>query len=124
MKLEYIQESKESLIRLYGFTTKELSLLSKAFRGLTVRDQTIQLEEMPFVEPMGGCKLTLKCGERDKGITPMDRDNSFECELTAKSWEHAADLADGLAGSVAGSFQWLYEVATPIQFLLSQSGAW
>jgi hypothetical protein len=129
VKLEYLrqidpEDPRRSIVRLYEHKPGEVLQLIDVLRALSNRRKTeVGLETMSFVEPIDGCRLLLKCGDSDKGIVDLGS-CCLECELKEESWETAARRAESLIAAGAGAFQWLYDVATPIEFLLSLDGSW
>ena len=129
MKLEYLRETdpedpRRSIVRLYDFKPSEVLKLIEVLRRLSKRrNPPVRLDQMSFIEPIGGCCLLLKCGDSDRGISDLGN-NYLECELREESWETAAQRAELLVAAEAGAFNWLYDVDAPTEFLLSLDGGW
>jgi hypothetical protein len=129
VKLEYLRQTdtkdpRRSIVRLYDFKPGELQALIEIFRRLSKRRKTeVRLERKSFTEPIEGCRLLLKRGDSDRGISDLGG-NYLECELKGESWETAALRAESLVAAACGSFQWLCDLAAPIEFLLSRDGRW
>jgi hypothetical protein len=128
MKMEHLATGSDDcpLLRLYDFTPNEVGQLCGVFTSLASGTVCIvALHEQPFIQPVDGCRLTLRAAKRDKGIEAVDT-NSFECILTEDGWEDEAERAKSLTGDDArGHHQWLLN-STPseIRLLLSCDGCW
>ena len=56
-------------IRLYAFNQAEVRQLRQLVRSLVAGDlQSAALQSEAWAEPVGGCCLSLKLGNRDRGI--------------------------------------------------------
>jgi hypothetical protein len=132
MKLDHLEHTdreypEDSIVRLYAFEPSEVVQLLDLFRNLADNPGVaVQLDEVPLVQSIGGCRILLKCGETDSGITKLaGYKNSFECTLTAEGWRHAAYLAEWFTVKrEPNTYQWLYDLDTHIDFLLSPVGVW
>ena len=59
----------------------------------------------------------------DKGVIQKS-DNEFECELTVDRYHEMRALIEPFARKLDNSYQWLYDLETPIDLLLSPRGDW
>jgi len=115
MKLEYLADGSPDrpLIRLYDFTAAEAG-------GAAER---VEFHRLPFVEPVGGCRLALVCGSWDQSVIRGSGRAEFECRFTAGNWDNVAGLVEPFAASAVG-FQWLAGSPGESALLLSVSGQW
>jgi hypothetical protein len=125
MKLEYLaDESLECpLVRLYDFTTSEaeqfLSLVTKLASEETER---VEVHGLPFVEAVGGCRLTLVPQALGSGAR-AGWAVIFECGFACGTWGNVAKLVEPFADGGRG-FQWLAGSPSEASLLLSVSGHW
>jgi hypothetical protein len=92
MKIEHLTNTspshpKDSILRIFDFDSSEAcqfrKILSKLANGSI---SEIDLSALPFVTSIGGCRLILKVGARDKGTVQVSK-AVFECILTKVAWE-------------------------------------
>jgi hypothetical protein len=130
MKIDYITDvdpahPKDSILRIFDFDRSEAyhfrEILSKLADGLITETD---LTGLAFVTPVGGCRLILKAGSKDRGIVPLPG-NIFECILTKISWQNAEGLVAPFCdeGGESG-YQWLYDLHNDIDLLFSRNGDW
>jgi hypothetical protein len=84
--------------------------------------ERIEVDRLPFVEPVGGCRLALVGRSWDRAVTRAGGPTEFECGFTADTWDNIAGLIEPFARG-AGGFQWLAGVPGEAALLLSASGA-
>ena len=126
MKLEYLGDGSTDcpLLRLYDFTPMEAAQLLSAIGALAAGlAERVEVDRLPFVEPVGNCRLTLLGRSWDQAVTRACRPTEFECGFTADTWDQVAGLVEPFAGG-AGGFQWLAGVPGEATLLLSDSGVW
>ena len=126
MKLEYLATGSPDcpLIRLHDFTPVEAGHLHAALAALAAGTaERVAVHELPIVEVVGGCRLTLIRRGWDQAVIRADRLTEFECGFTAGTWENVAGLVEPFAESVGG-FQWLAGAPGEAGLLLSASGGW
>jgi hypothetical protein len=126
MKLEYLADGSPDcpLVRLYDFTPAEAGQFLAAVAGLAYGSaERVEVHRLPFVEPVGGCRLTLARRSWDRAVTRGDEPAEFECGFTAGIWENLAGRVAPLAAGGAG-FQWLAGVPGEAALLLSATGQW
>ena len=84
----------------------------------------IDLGHQNFICPIGDVVLKLRLGSMDEGIIQIS-DNDFVCTLSKSGWENAIDLAQPIIESEdINGYQWLYDINSNIDFLLSRNGKW
>jgi hypothetical protein len=127
MKLEFLASGSPDcpLIRLYDFDMAAASRLREVFQRVSVGSPpSVPLHEEPGIEAIGGCRVDLSLGNRDRGILEI-HPLSFECILTKEGWSNVAALTEPFCESedVRGQYQWLNEDGE-VSLLLSQNGSW
>lgn len=126
VKLEYLIAGSPDcpLLRLYDFTPAEASQLHEAVAALASgASERIELHRLPFVELLGGCRLTLACRSWDQAVVHEGRFAEFVCGFTPSTWEQVVDLIEPFAIGTVG-FQWLAGAPGEAMLLLSTSGDW
>ncbi len=127
MKLDFLSDGAEDcpLVRIWGFVPAEVRLLHEAVTRLASgQAESVEVHSLPGVEPLNGCRLTLKAGQEDRGLYPQGDENSFICLLRQHKWEQVADLIHPFCEDAkSGYFQWLDE-SGDISLLLSVNGQW
>lgn len=127
MKLEYVSDGSEDcpLIRIHGFGPPDAcSLRSLAVALADGSTGAVEVHGLARMEPVDGCRLTLRVGPEDRGIRQLPAPNAFECVLRQRTWEQVADLIAPFCEEVApGRYQWLDE-SGDIALLLSADGNW
>lgn len=130
MKIDCIKEyelfnPKDSILRIYDFNTEGVKKLLMIFGELAEgKVPEIDLGHYSFISSVGGINLILKIGTDDIGVEQTS-ESDFVCTLTKSGWENAINLAQPFSESVdANRFQWLYDLGTDIDLLLSSSGRW
>lgn len=124
MKLEYLEKVSpdSSIIRLYEFDSKEIAeLISVIATRIIESSECIDLDLLPFVIPVN-CRLRLHISDQDLGITKK-LNGHFECNLSKDAYKEMLDLIVPFQKQNNG-YQWLYDIYTEIEFLLSPSGKW
>jgi hypothetical protein len=129
LKIEHLTNTdpvqpKDSILRIFDFDSSEAcqfrGVLSKLASGAI---SEINLSDLPFVTSIGGCRLILKAGTRDKGVIHVST-TIFECTLTRLTWDNAEGLVEPFCGENLSGYQWLYNMDTDIQLLFSPNGDW
>jgi hypothetical protein len=126
VKLEYLADGSPDcpLIRLYDFTPAEAMALRKAVAELASQQRDrLELQSLPWVDSICGCRLTLKVESWDQAVVCKTRPPDFECGLTAGTWDNVAALIEPFAAR-GGGFQWLTGAPVKCSLLLSCSGQW
>ena len=94
MKLDYLADGSPDrpLLRLYDFTPAEAGQLLAAVAGLASgAAERVEVHRLPFVEPLGGCRLSLVRRPWDQAVVRVSP-SAFECGFTAGTWENVAGL--------------------------------
>ena len=126
MKLQFLPEGSLDcpLIRLYDFEAADALRLKGLFDGLATGSRTeVSLHEQMGMEPVDGCRLSLRVGKRDTGIVQKGP-FTFVCDLTPLRWADVASLTEPFCKAAeANVHQWLNEDGQ-ISLLLSPDGKW
>ena len=125
MKIEYIASGDidTPLIRLYDFGRDGAFTLHLAVNDLAsgVRDQ-VELQELPGVESLGGCRLGLHAGSQDLGV--VKQGTHFTWTLTRAAWRDVGSLITPFCERAApGMFQHL-DLVGEIAVVFSVDGSW
>jgi hypothetical protein len=126
MKLDYIAPDSRHrpLLRLYDFTPAEAGQLLASVTALASGTaERIEVHLLPFVEAVGGCRLTLVRRTRDQAVVRGAGPADFVCGFTTGTWDNVAGFVEPFARSASG-FQWLAGVPGEASLLLSVSGEW
>lgn len=126
MKLEYLPNDASGdtpLVRLYDFDIEVVSLLRGVFTRLaTGSTRLVDLHDLAFIDPIGGCQLTLMVDRFDKGLFEIAGPAYLQCVLTADGWDRIEGLTQPFTCLDSQGFQWLE--TTEIPLLLSTDGDW
>ncbi len=133
MKLEYLKDLSgdekfaevltEQLIRLYDFDKTQATELKQAITQLIITPNIpLDLSTLTFIECVN-CNLVMRVSQSDEGITTRDR-RVFFCDLTIDGYQNILTLLEPFCNNNRKSYQWLYEIDNPIEFLCSPSGGW
>lgn len=125
MKLEYLADGSADCppLRLYDFTPAEARQLLGAVAALASEAaESVEVHRLPFVAPIGDCRLTLARRPRDQAVMRVGR-SAFECRFTAGTWDNVAGLVEPFVEGTRG-FQWLAGSPGEASLLLSVSGEW
>ena len=126
MMLDYLANGSPDcpLLRLYAFTPAEARQLRDAVTTLaTGTAKRVEVHRLPFVEAIGGCRLTLVVQRWDGAIVRRGGPAEFECGFTAGTWDNVAALIEPFEQETNG-YQWLAGGPGEAQLLLSVSGQW
>jgi len=89
MRLEYLSEGSPDcpLLRLYDFSPPEAQQLYRVLRALT-RGALIEstIHQLPFVEPVGGCRLTCHIATSTTLIRSVGN-NAWGFSASAETWK-------------------------------------
>lgn len=126
MKLEYlvnVNDHSDGIVRLYDFETQEIVQLCAALRSSVVDlKHELKLSSLNFIQTIN-CDLTLNISPNDKGISETSKSVLY-CELTSEAYLKMIELIEPFSKPESTGFQWLYDLDSPIEFLLSKSGKW
>jgi len=125
MKIEYIANGDidTPLIRLYDFGRDGALTLHLAVNDLAsgVRDQ-VELQELPGVESLGDCRLSLHAGSQDLGV--VEHGTHFTWTLTRAAWRDVGSLIAPFCERAApGMFPHL-DLVGKIAVVFSVDGSW
>lgn len=128
--VEYISAGSEKcrLIRLCGFEAADVAALREVCLSLAEGQvRAVPLEGQAWVRAVGGGRLILRAGDRNRGIRASkvsggEGARAFEMEYASEGW---LEVADKLAPFASGStgFQWLTNEGD-VRLLISRSGEW
>src|SRR5260370_41847386 len=123
MMLEYLADAAPPLIRLYEFNHAEVRQLRELVRSLVSGTrQGVSLQKEAWAQPIDGCSLELRLGNRDRGIRQVSP-LKFECTLTSDGWSNVEGLLDPFCEADVSGFQWLtHDGRVPV--LMSRDGQW
>jgi hypothetical protein len=118
-----LADAAPHLIRLYEFNHAEVQQLRELVSSLVSGTrQSVSLQKEVWAQPIDGCSLELRLGNRDRGIRQVSPMN-FECLLTSDGWSNVEGLLDPFCEAEVSGFQWLtHDGRVPL--LISRSGHW
>lgn len=127
MKLEYlprINAYNDSLIRLYDFDVVQASKLQVQISQKIIHNKIeLDLSQLDFIESIN-CNLVFRLSERDIGIFTEDN-NVFFCDLTLRKFEEMILIIEPFTKKTeAGCSNWLFDLNTQIELLISPDGDW
>ena len=71
----------------------EAEQLYQALRGIiSVSETLVDIDALPFISPVDGCKLSAQVGEQNLGLVLSDTKNHFNWKLTRQSWKDVLGL--------------------------------
>lgn len=126
MKLEFLPGGSPDcpLVRLFDFNPAETERLVAALNCLASgAAERVAVHELPGVEALGGCRLTLVVRSWDQALVRRGGPADFECGFTRGTWDNVAGLVEPFVHG-GGGFQWLAGVPGEASLLLSASGQW
>lgn len=121
MEVDYIENVNgldEHLVRLFNFKMAEAIL----FRDLLVetileKREKLDLSQVDFIRN-NDCNLIFGLFKSDEGILTKDN-KTFFCILTLEGYKNLIDLLEPFCKKETKSFQYLYDIDTPIDLLFS-----
>jgi len=124
MKLDYVANYnayKENILRLYNFDKSEAIKFRDLIQEVIVnRKQRLDLSKVDFIET-GNYNLILGLFKTDEGILTGDNKN-FVCALTLNGFENMLKLLEPFCNKETKSYQYLYDIDNPTDFLFSPVG--
>ena len=125
MKMEFLPDGSPDcpLIRLFEFTSDEARQLQGAVLALSLGASPVAVHELPFVESVGNCRLTLQVEQWDQGVTRASEVREFVCRMTCGTWDDVAALMEPFVNKSVG-YQWLSGTPGEANLLLSRTGEW
>jgi hypothetical protein len=122
MKLESLPEGP--LVRLFAFTPDEAGRLHECLVALSTGEaDRVAVHELPYVEAVGGSRLTLRVNPWDQAMVRGASAVEFECGFTRGTWDNVAFLIEPFAGEASG-YQWLARGPGEADLLISVDGDW
>lgn len=126
MKLDYIgpiNKYGDNIVRLYDFNSLEAKKLRKVLKQQIIKNKTwVELTDLDFIEGRN-CTLMLRITEEDLGITRLSK-TVFCCEMTIKGYENMVKLLSPFCEKETKGYQYLYDIDSLTDFLLSPAGTW
>ncbi len=133
MKLEYLDDIAddekfaevltEQVVRLYDFEKTQATELKQAIEQTIITQKSpLDLSTLHFIECVN-CNLIFSISDTDEGIKTLDG-KVFFCELTLNGYQQIITLLEPFCNNNRKSYQWLYDIDNPIEFLLSPGGGW
>lgn len=126
MRLDFIpnvNEHGESVVRLFQFKKEDCIKLCEVIKEKLIEDgKSIDVDTLDFVEPRN-CGLTLRLSFDDEGITQEDK-VTFYCDLTEETYEKILQKLAPFCLKNLRTHEYLYDLDTPIDFLVSPAGTW
>jgi hypothetical protein len=126
MKIEYLPDASADcpLVRFYNFVPSEVAELRAICRKLYDGSlDEYSIDSIPGLETVGGCRITLKAGSRDRGLVPTSPPAMFEWILTRGTWDNVDGLLEPFEIPGVKGFQWL-DSSTETSVLISRDGIW
>lgn len=124
MKLEYIEdfnEYEENILRLYNFDKIQAIKFRDLIQDVIVnRKQKLDLSKVDFIEN-DNYNLILGLFKTDEGIISNDNKN-FICALTLDGFKNMLKLLEPFCNKETKSYQYLYDIDSPTDFIFSPSG--
>lgn len=111
----------DKIICLSHFSKTELQLLIQSLKDV-LKGTVIVLSEQAYIY-YKEVRLELKLSNIDYGISQKS-EMSFVCNLSTSGYKNAINLIQHLLQNKMNGFQWLYDIDTSIEFLLSKDAKW
>lgn len=127
MKLEYLPQINaynDGLIRLYDFDVVQAAILQAQISKKIIHNKIeLDLSQLDFIDSIN-CNLVFRLSERDIGIFSEDN-NVFYCDLTLRRFEEMILIIEPFTKKTeAGCSNWLFDLNTQIELLISPDGDW
>jgi hypothetical protein len=131
MELEYYENTNndypnDSIFCIKKFTKDELIKLSMEIDNLLDRYLNINLSDLSYMNNLTKKTLILKIGEENKGIIKIN-ENIYECILEKTKYIEMKEILFHFIANeakITTGYNWLYNIVTDIDFLLSYNGSW
>ncbi|WP_272150913.1 hypothetical protein [Tenacibaculum aiptasiae] len=126
MELDYLENVNglnENVVRLYNFNKEEAQKLSELIEDVIInKKQRLDLSTVDFIKPRN-CNLILGLFKSDEGILTEDY-KTFYCVLTLRSFIKMLNLMEPFCKKETRSYQYLYDIDNPTDFLFSPTASW
>jgi hypothetical protein len=116
----------DSIFCIERFSKEELIKLSLEIDNLIDRNLCINLSDLNYMNNLTKKTLILKIGEENKGIIKTNED-IYECILEKTKYVEMKEILFNFIANKAEitlGYNWLYNIVTDIDFLLSYNGSW
>ncbi len=121
--IENINEFDESVVRLYNFDKSEAILFRDLIKSTIIeRNIRLDLSKIDFIENRN-CNLIFGLFKTDEGMLSVDN-KTFYCALTLENYKNMLTLLEPFCNKDTKSYQYLYDIDNPIDFLFSPAGTW
>ena len=124
MKLDYIghfNEYEENILRLYKFDKLQAIKFRDLIQDVIInKKQKLDLSTVDFIEE-SDYNLILGLFKTDEGVLSRDNKN-FICALTLEGFKNMLKLIEPFCNKESKSFQYLYDIDNPTDFIFSPSG--
>lgn len=121
--LEDVNDHSDGIVRLYDFDSQEIDQLCAALRNSLVNSKhDFKVSSLSFVQIIN-CDLTFRISSNDKGISNTSKSLLY-CDLTWEAYLKMIELIEQFRKSESNGFQWLLDLDSPIELLLSKNGKW
>jgi len=130
MELEFYENvnddyPNDAIFCLKNFSKEELNKLSVEIENLIQGRSLINLSDLDFVNNVTKKTLILKTGGENKGIIKIN-ENTYECILEKTQYIEMKEIIRRFTANeteMTRGYNWLYNVSTDINFLLSYDGS-
>lgn len=111
----------DKIICLSHFSKTELYSLIQTLKDVQ-KGHDVVLSEQSYID-YKEIRLEMRLSSLDIGISKIN-EMGFVCNLSASAYMNAINLIEQLLKDEMNGFQWLYDIDTPIDFLLSKDAKW
>ena len=112
------------IVRLWNYSKSDLERFSQSINAVIKDSCDLWISETTYIT-RSEIKLQLKVGNTDLGIIPITEDEQiYHCILKVESFIAIHDMITNIVRSDLNGFQWLYDINTNIDLLLSKTGTW
>lgn len=126
MELDFLEDIDglgENVIRLYNFDVAEAICFRDLIQDVIItKKQKLNLAEVEFIQARN-CNLILSLFKSDEGILTIDN-KVFYCGLTQQGYENMLQLIQPFCEKTRNTYQYLYDIDNPNQFLFTPTGTW
>lgn len=126
MQLDFIENINafgDNVVRLYDFKSAEAMQLRDALKdSLENNKMPFDSTTLDFIEARN-CQLIFRISETDEGIITEDK-QLFYCDLTPQAYQEMLRLIEPFCHKDTKTYQYLYDVDSLTDLLLSPAGTW